>query len=255
VYYRIDTRSVVDMQSAIRETGAIYVSATVHEGWSVPSRKRLAGPKDLVRIAHVPKPKDSGGHAFALVGYNDKGFVVQNSWGPGWGAGGFAVMPYADWVSYGTDCWAVALGVPQDLSQPRLEALRWPSRSGRSLGFFNLNVRNPDNPPDDPWPIDREFEHKPYQPWSTADAYGHTLVTGNDGCIALTDLTLGIPDESKAMLEAYGVWVEKSMYGRKYMGVERTTFLIDGKGKVARVWNKVKVDGHAEQVLEAVQSL
>ena len=68
------------------------------------------------------------------------------------------------------------------------------------------------------------------------------------------DLTL-LSDETKAMLEAYGVWVEKSMYGRKYMGVERTTFLIDGKGKVARVWNEVKVDGHAEQVLEAVQSL
>jgi peroxiredoxin Q/BCP len=62
-------------------------------------------------------------------------------------------------------------------------------------------------------------------------------------------------DESKAMLEAYGVWVEKSMYGRKYMGVERTTFLIDSKGKIAAVWNKVKVPGHAEAVLTAAQAL
>jgi peroxiredoxin Q/BCP len=62
-------------------------------------------------------------------------------------------------------------------------------------------------------------------------------------------------DESKAMLEAYGVWVEKSMYGRKYMGVERTTFLIDPKGKISAVWNKVKVPGHAEAVLKATQSL
>ncbi len=56
-------------------------------------------------------------------------------------------------------------------------------------------------------------------------------------------------------LEAYGVWVEKSMYGRKYMGVERTTFLIDAEGRIARVWNKVKVDGHAEAVLEAARAL
>jgi thioredoxin-dependent peroxiredoxin len=62
-------------------------------------------------------------------------------------------------------------------------------------------------------------------------------------------------DESKAMLEAYGVWVEKSMYGRKYMGVERTTFLIGKDGKIARVWNKVKVPGHAEAVLSAAKAL
>lgn len=64
-----------------------------------------------------------------------------------------------------------------------------------------------------------------------------------------------LADEDKAMLEAYGVWAEKSMYGRKYMGVERTTYLIDNKGKIARVWKKVKVDGHAEEVLAAVQTL
>jgi thioredoxin-dependent peroxiredoxin len=62
-------------------------------------------------------------------------------------------------------------------------------------------------------------------------------------------------DESKAMLEAYGVWAEKSMYGRKYMGVERTTVLIGADGKVAHVWSKVKVPGHAEEVLAAVRSL
>jgi thioredoxin-dependent peroxiredoxin len=70
------------------------------------------------------------------------------------------------------------------------------------------------------------------------------------------DLGLALAsDESKSMLEAYGVWVEKSMYGRKYMGVERTTFLIDPKGKIATVWNKVKVPGHAEAVLAAAKAL
>ena len=67
-------------------------------------------------------------------------------------------------------------------------------------------------------------------------------------------LTL-LADEGKARLEAYGVWVEKSMYGRKYMGVERTTLLIDAAGLIVRVWNKVKVPGHAQEVLDAVEAL
>lgn len=62
-------------------------------------------------------------------------------------------------------------------------------------------------------------------------------------------------DEQKMVLERYGVWAEKSMYGRKYMGVERTTILIAPDGKVARVWNKVKVPGHAEEVLAAAKAL
>jgi thioredoxin-dependent peroxiredoxin len=62
-------------------------------------------------------------------------------------------------------------------------------------------------------------------------------------------------DEGKAVLAAYGVWVEKSMYGRKYMGVERSTFLIGPDGRIARAWRKVKVPGHAEQVLAAAQAL
>lgn len=62
-------------------------------------------------------------------------------------------------------------------------------------------------------------------------------------------------DEDKKTLGDYGVWVEKSMYGRKYMGVERSTFLIDKAGKVAKVWRKVKVPGHAAEVLAAAKAL
>lgn len=62
-------------------------------------------------------------------------------------------------------------------------------------------------------------------------------------------------DEDKAILEAYGVWKEKSMYGRKYMGVERTTMLIGADGRVLRIWEKVKVAGHAEEVLQATRDL
>lgn len=68
------------------------------------------------------------------------------------------------------------------------------------------------------------------------------------------DLVLA-SDEAGAVTEAYGVWGEKTLYGRTYMGIERATFLIDGKGVVRRVWRKVKVKGHAAEVLEAVQTL
>jgi peroxiredoxin Q/BCP len=70
------------------------------------------------------------------------------------------------------------------------------------------------------------------------------------------DLTLRLlADDSKSAAEAYGVWVEKSMYGRKYMGVERSTFLIDSKGKIVKSWRKVKIPGHAEAVLAEVKAL
>ena len=66
--------------------------------------------------------------------------------------------------------------------------------------------------------------------------------------------TLGA-DEDGSVTEAYGVWVEKSMYGRKSMGIERATFLIGKDGKIAKVWRKVKVPGHVDEVLEAVKAL
>jgi peroxiredoxin Q/BCP len=69
------------------------------------------------------------------------------------------------------------------------------------------------------------------------------------------DLSIALASAEEALFHAYGVWVEKSMYGKTYMGLERATFLIDGEGKVARVWRKVKVAGHAEAVLEAAKAL
>ncbi|WP_299627149.1 peroxiredoxin [uncultured Tateyamaria sp.] len=70
------------------------------------------------------------------------------------------------------------------------------------------------------------------------------------------DLTVPLlSDEHGSVCEDYGVWKEKNMYGKKYMGIERTTYLIDANGDVAMVWPKVKVPGHAEAVLAAVQAL
>lgn len=62
-------------------------------------------------------------------------------------------------------------------------------------------------------------------------------------------------DEERKAIEAYGLWVEKQMYGRRYMGVERATFLIGADGRILRIWRKVRVKGHAEAVLEAVRQL
>ncbi len=70
------------------------------------------------------------------------------------------------------------------------------------------------------------------------------------------DLSVALgSDESHAMLDAYGVWGEKTMFGKKYMGVNRTTFLIGQDGRIAKIWPKVKVPGHAEEVLETAKAL
>jgi thioredoxin-dependent peroxiredoxin len=70
------------------------------------------------------------------------------------------------------------------------------------------------------------------------------------------DLSLILASDPEGkVIESYGSWVEKSMYGRKYMGIDRSTFLIDSKGKLAKIWRKVRVPGHVEEVLAAAKSL
>lgn len=98
---------------------------------------------------------------------------------------------------------------------------------------------------------------------SDFDAAGATIVGVSKDSVASHDkfkskyslaVTLA-SDETLDMLQTYGVWIEKSMYGRKYMGIDRATFIIDGTGRIARIWRKVKVPGHAQEVLKAVQAL
>ncbi len=81
-------------------------------------------------------------------------------------------------------------------------------------------------------------------------------VAKHDKFVAKYDLDVALlSDEEGEVCNAYGVWVEKSMYGKTYMGIERSTFLIDGSGKVVKEWRKVRVPGHVEAVLEAVCAL
>ncbi len=78
----------------------------------------------------------------------------------------------------------------------------------------------------------------------------------HDKFIAKHNLAIRLgADTEKEVAEAYGVWVEKSMYGKKYMGVERSTFLVGADGKIVEIWRKVKVPGHADAVLEAARAL
>lgn len=81
-------------------------------------------------------------------------------------------------------------------------------------------------------------------------------VAKHDKFVAKHDLGIAlVSDENGDVCERYGVWVEKNMYGKTYMGIERATYLIDASGSIAQVWRKVKVPGHAEAVLEAVKAL
>ncbi len=81
-------------------------------------------------------------------------------------------------------------------------------------------------------------------------------VAKHDKFVAKHGLTTPLlSDEGQSVCEDYGVWVEKNMYGRKSMGIERSTFLIDADGKIARVWRKVKVPGHVDEVLEVARAL
>ncbi|WP_062429692.1 C1 family peptidase [Herbidospora daliensis] len=105
-YYRVTPGNLDDVQSAIAEAGAVCVSALVHEGWREPCPEN--GAHVIRRLGgHVPL----GGHAFALVGYDETGFLVQNSWGPSWAGGGFATLPYDEWLATAYDAFAVRPGV------------------------------------------------------------------------------------------------------------------------------------------------
>ena len=108
------------------------------------------------------------------------------------------------------------------------------------------------------------IEAKDFSRLAPAFARAKTAVLGvsadpvkkQDKFKAKHDLTIALAsDETLEMLKAYGVWAEKSMYGRTFMGVLRNTYLIGPDGKIARAWEKVKVAGHAEEVLEAAKAL
>ncbi|WP_313623034.1 C1 family peptidase [Achromobacter sp.] len=162
VYYRVDTKSIVDMQAAIAQQGAVFVSAFTHNGWQsweTPERRspHKVSHAGLPRIPFDGRPSQTDGHAFALVGFNALGFIVQNSWGTDWGEGGFAVLSYLDWLANGMDAWVIALGVPGVIAG----GLEVGSRAGQTMAGADRSK----------W-------------WDTGLAYRHSVVLGNDGRVS-----------------------------------------------------------------------
>ncbi|GAB4140017.1 MAG: C1 family peptidase [Planctomycetaceae bacterium] len=101
-YYRL-RKNIVDMHAAMNEVGAIYASADVHDGWMNASKTN-----GIIK----PSKNIQGGHAFAIIGYDAKGFWIQNSWGPKWGRNGLAHWSYEDWQENVKDAWVFRMALP-----------------------------------------------------------------------------------------------------------------------------------------------
>lgn len=101
-YFRVNHKDLVSMHSAIAETGMLYVTSMVHDGWNKVKKD------GVINYSATPL----GGHAYVIVGYDEKGFWIQNSWGTDWGKEGFAHLSYYDWLENGSDVWVGRLGVP-----------------------------------------------------------------------------------------------------------------------------------------------
>lgn len=122
-YFRVNHKDLVGMHAALTEVGLLYATARVHEGW----RSVRTGDEEIVY-----SDKMIGGHAFAIVGYDRRGFWIQNSWGPRWGSGGLVRLTYSDWLVNGTDVWVVALGAPISLERASAPAAM---RSGAPASY------------------------------------------------------------------------------------------------------------------------
>lgn len=143
-YYRVETRSITDMHVALNEVGILYASAVCHAGWD--AGLGVAKPKPKTGWWKIPPRKgapDDGGHAFVIVGYTREGFIVQNSWGEGWGSGGRALLAYEDWIDNAMDCWVAQLGVAteQHLEIARATSLRVERGKVRLAGDVVLRDR------------------------------------------------------------------------------------------------------------------
>lgn len=122
-YFRVNHKDLIAMHTALEEAGVLYASALIHEGWF-----QTGADGKIPRVSGV-----SGGHAFAIVGYDSSGFWLQNSWGKAWGKRGFGYLCYDDWLENGTDVWVARLGVPVELAS---------AASAATINTSNLDVQS-----------------------------------------------------------------------------------------------------------------
>jgi len=130
-YFRVNHKDLVAMHSAIAEVGILYATAAVHTGW-----ENVAADGVIKKSGQI-----LGGHAFAIVGYDEDGLWIQNSWGPGWGQGGFARISYDDWLVNGSDVWVARLGVPMNLLAAESVAVGSSAAISHTGAYSNLELR------------------------------------------------------------------------------------------------------------------
>ncbi|MBT8131936.1 MAG: C1 family peptidase, partial [Gammaproteobacteria bacterium] len=129
-YFRVNHRDLVAMHAAINEVDVLFATSLVHEGWD------KVGEDGVIE----QQEKMLGGHAFVLVGYDENGFWLQNSWGTNWGKRGLAHVSYSDWLSNGMDVWAARLGVPVKINQGNVSTAQ---RRGVETSRYSQNeLRN-----------------------------------------------------------------------------------------------------------------
>ncbi|MEO6103447.1 MAG: glycoside hydrolase family 19 protein, partial [Pseudoxanthomonas sp.] len=130
-YFRVNHRDLIAMHSAIAEVGVLYATSSVHSGWDDVDESGYIVQSDTML----------GGHAFAIVAYDDHGFWIQNSWGTGWGKRGFGRISYDDWLQNGTDVWVARLGSPVILRQPESTATAHARGSAQSAAYSYAQLR------------------------------------------------------------------------------------------------------------------
>lgn len=130
-YYRVNHKDLVAMHSAMAEVGILYATGTVHRGWDDIDDKGVIPFTDAML----------GGHAFAIVGYDERGFWIQNSWGKDWGKGGFALITYDDWLQNGTDVWVARLGAPVTMLKVQSTAITHSAAAGKSEAYSYADLR------------------------------------------------------------------------------------------------------------------
>jgi hypothetical protein len=130
-YYRVNHKDLVAMHTAMAEVGVLYATSVVHAGWNVVKKDGI--------IAYKSEP--TGGHAFAIVAYDGRGFWIQNSWGDDWGKKGFGLISYDDWLEHGTDVWVARLGAPVTLLNTKSVAIGHSAAAEKTRAYTIADLR------------------------------------------------------------------------------------------------------------------
>ena len=206
-YYRVNKDSISDIQAALCEVGALYVSASIHDGWwslnNYKDRDIRNIDSDLPIITYESFPQ--GIHAFVIIGYTRQGFIIQNSWGRGWGNCGFAILSYKEWLKNGLDVWVAVMGVPIDIENSS-QTITTKSLASASKVYEELQSEEGKN-------------SRKKEPKSEEDAYNHTLVLNANGRAKHTIIKTSTLKRSIEIIcyDNLKTWLKKSSKNRKMM--------------------------------------